>query len=304
MDRDRGNNTLHLCVFFIFILSGIWVYRKFSTNKKIEGFTQNEPYVLKEENSVYDDFYIDKYDDLFMTEKYAEEDAMSIRFYTQPSTVDTTFLDIGCGSGFLLKILEDQKYNTFGIDKSENMIQSASKKLTNTELSKDDVLRDPMLFENNSFTHILCTHFTIYEIDEKDKFFRHCYFWLKGNGFLFIHVVDYEKYNMIVPKSELYSLANENSTTRITNTVIHFDDYIYTNNFELDGNHIIQKEKFKTNEKTRENNRTIFKESKSNIYNYAIEAGFELHADSIYEKNIDDKNQSLLIFVKPLCGKL
>ena len=37
--------------------------------KKIENFTQKEPFVLKTNQNVYDDFYVDIYDQLYDTKK-------------------------------------------------------------------------------------------------------------------------------------------------------------------------------------------------------------------------------------------
>ena len=149
-------NWLQMCVSLIVLLSGIWFYRSFT--KKVEGFQQKEPFILREDNNVYDDFYIPEHDKLFKTDMYSEDDLQTIILYTQPSMYTSSFLDIGCGSGSLLKKLQDKHFTVFGVDKSSSMVKHAKQNLKSEEIICQDVLANPILYENKSFSHILCTH--------------------------------------------------------------------------------------------------------------------------------------------------
>lgn len=290
-------NWLQMCVSLIVLLSGIWFYRSFT--KKVEGFQQKEPFILREDNDVYDDFYIPEHDKLFKTDMYSEDDVQTIILYTQPSIDTSSFLDVGCGSGSLLKKLQDKHFTVFGVDKSSSMVNHAKQNLNNDEIVCKDVLDDPMLYENKSFSHILCTHFTIYEIEDKTKLMRHCFHWLKSGGFLVVHIVDIEKFNMVVPNSELYSHMDVQQK-RIRNTTIENEEYTYKNKYLDKNDATIQVEEFQKNGIVRQNERKLYFEKKENIIACALKCGFLVHADASYDKF--DSQQYLVIFAKPQCG--
>ena len=307
----REQNCLQLIVIMAGVLIGLWYYRRVEGKSAVENFSQSKPYVLKEENDVYDSFYIDKYDDYFSTDKYNEDDLLTIIDKTQPLIKTSVFLDIGCGTGTLLKSLEDRHYKVFGVDKSAAMIEKARDKLVEGEVVCDDVLRDSMLYENNTFSHILCTHFTIYEVEDKLTFFRRCFHWLKGGGYFVLHVVDPEKFNKIVPKSELFDQVKKQ---KIKKTSMTFDDHVYTNAYEKttdnDGNDnnnngkIIQVENFTSKNFTRQNRKTLYMTPKNELLSIVLKCGFLVHSETAYVggHHIKDEDQSLVIFVKPHCG--
>jgi len=296
----REQNYLLLMVILAIGLICIWYYRRVKTKSTIENFSQLKPYVLREENEVYDSFYIDKYDDYFQTKSYSEDDLLTIIDKTQPLLKSSVFLDIGCGSGKLLKSLENKKYKVFGVDKSKAMIEKAKEVLTDGEVVCDNVLRDAMLYENNTFSHILCTHFTIYEVEDKNTFFRHCFHWLKGGGYFILHVIHPEKFNKIVPKSDLFAQVKQ---PIIKKTSMKFDEYEYSNTYENVENHkTMQVENFTSKIFTRQNRKTLYMTPKEEIISLVLKSGFIVHSESVYSNLIKDVDQSLVIFVKPHCG--
>lgn len=298
---------LQLIVLCMAALAGLWVYRRLFSSQTQEGFEdQRQAYVCKNKDceQIYDGFYIDKYDDLYKTASYSEDDYKAILEYTKFEPTQTSFLDIGCGTGQLLRRLEEDGHMVFGIDKSRAMVEQAQTNLLRGEVVEDDVLRDAMLYENNSFSHILCTHFTLYEIENKQRLFRQCFHWLRSGGFFVVHIIDPESFNMITPKSELYSHIYEPST-RITNTVIELPDYTYSNSYVF-GNPtetMTQIEKFEGRTKVRQNEKQLYMMSKEDIYNIALQAGFQVHAETNYT-NIDDRHQYIVVFIKPMCGPI
>lgn len=290
-------NWLQLSVFFLCVLSGIWIYRKFDSNDDSqEGFSQYTPFELRLDNCVYDVFYADEYDDLYDTETYAEEDVAAILLYTQPSVYQSSFLDVGCGTGHVMQKLEEKHYVTFGVDKSRFMTERAQERLQQGECICDDVLRDPMLYETGSFSHILCTHFTLYEIKELNTLFRHCFFWLRGGGFLIVHVIDPKRFNRIVPKSEMYKYTSSEEAAQVTTTTIELDKYTYKNQYDMRGDRCIQVEKFTTSRSTRQNEKELFLYSREEVMQKAMELGFLVHSETQYK---NDMHQSLVIFSKP-----
>ena len=295
---ENSMNWLQLSVFFLCVLSGIWIYRKFNSNNTAqEGFSQYTPFELKMDNWVYDSFYAEEYDDLYDTETYADEDVAAIILYTHPSIYKSSFLDVGCGTGIAMQKLEQKHFATFGVDKSRFMVERAQERLQEGELICDDVLRDPMLYETGSFSHILCTHFTLYEIKDINTLFQHCFFWLKGGGFFIVHVVEPKKFNHIVPKSEMYKYTSPEEAAKITTTTIELDKYTYKNQYDMRGdNRCIQVEKFTTAHTTRQNEKEFFMHSKEEVTQKAMGLGFLVHAETQYKS---DPYQSLVIFAKP-----
>jgi SAM-dependent methyltransferase len=296
----REQKYLQLIIMLAIGLMCLWYYRRVETKTTIENFSQLKPYVLREENEVYDSFYIDKYDDYFQTESYSEDDLLTIIDKTQPLLRTSVILDIGCGTGGLMKALENKKYKVFGVDKSVAMIEKAKEKLTDGEVICDNVLRDPMLYENNTFSHISCTHFTIYEVEDKNTFFRHCFHWLKGGGYFILHVINPEKFNKIVPKSDLFTHVKQ---PIIKTTTIKFDEYDYTNTYEnLDNHKTTQVEQFTSKNFSRQHRKTLYMTPKNELLSLVLKCGFVIHSESVYANFIKDDDQSLVVFVKPHCG--
>ena len=302
---------LHLFVLGMVILFTIWLYRIYQIreSKNKEGFTQSQTYVCKSNDSdeLYDGFYSEKYDTLYETDKYSEDDFMNLLTYTNHSSHDSTFLDIGCGTGSLLKRLENNQYHAFGIDKSRAMVEEAQSRLFSAEVIQDDVLRDAMLYDNGSFSHIVCTHFTLYEIENKKKLFRHCFHWLRSGGYLIVHVIEPENFNMMTPHSDLYeqSYIQNKSEERIVNTVIETPEYTFKTSY-IFGNPfdtMTQIETFEQNMKVRRNEKPLYMISKEDVLHLARENGFQVYAEAKYSK-IKDEHQSLIIFIKPMCGDI
>ena len=298
---------LQIFVLCMVILAGLWFYRRMFSYDKQEGFEeQSASYVSKNKecDEIYDGFYISKYDDLYRTDAYSENDYNVIVNVTLSKLSNPTFLDIGCGTGSLLKRLEEDGFSVFGIDKSRAMVEQAQTNLHRGEVIQDDVLRDPMLYENDRFSHILCTHFTVYEIENKQRLFRQCFHWLRSGGFFVVHIIEPEYFNMITPKSDLYSHIHQQDT-RITKTVIEMPEFMYTNSYVF-GNpndSMTQIEKFEGRTKVRQNEKQLYMMSKEDIYSLALQCGFQVYAETNYS-TIEDKHQYIVIFLKPMCGPI
>ena len=88
-------------------------------------------------------------------------------------------LDIGCGNGKLLKLLSDNDFNAYGIDRSSEMIKRAKKLGVNAEVKELSSL------ENNSFDCALAVGDVLNYMkdDELDKFFDEVKLVLKVDGY-------------------------------------------------------------------------------------------------------------------------
>jgi ubiquinone/menaquinone biosynthesis C-methylase UbiE len=255
--------------------------------KKIEGFTQKEPFLLRANHKIYDDFYTDIYDELYDTKKRVQKELVEVLKMTEPTVKHSSFLDIGSGTGYMVDQLTQAGYKAYGIDKSDAMVKYSENKYPESEYTCGDVL-DPMTFEKSSFTHILCTNFTLYLLENRMTFFNNCYFWLKPNGYLVVHLVNRHKFSIYKPvaKKPLYNFPSKALPPRITNAKVDFDDYNYISSYQFPNTkadkssleEVIYKEKFvdKTTKHVRQNEQVLYMDSIDTIVKMANTAGFTL----------------------------
>ena len=269
----------------------------------VEGFEQNDSFVLKQNIDSYDEFYVEKYDEIMKPEQRAEFEIATILKMTNP-TMNSIFLDVGSGTGHLVSMLEQKGYRVFGIDKSPAMVEKCEKQLPNNEIVCKDIL-DPMAFEHNTFSHILCTGFTIYEIKEKDMFFKNCYHWLIPNGYMLLHLVNRDTFNPIIPAamSSSTDISTKYKQNRITKTNIDFPGFSYSAEyiFPKEDNKTIFTEKFfDNNGHIRQNERTLYMESIDSILKIAMNRGFIVHAQMNMSSQNGDENQYLYILERAM----
>jgi SAM-dependent methyltransferase len=291
-----------LLVILGIILLGILLY-KISTppyEKNVhEGFNQERIFVLKREQDIYDDLYVDMYDNLKDTEHRSESELIQILKMTEPSTKHSNFLDIGSGTGYIVNQLNSAGFRAYGLDKSKSMIKYCELKYPNIEIKEGDVF-DPMNFERGTFTHILCTNFTIYEFKDKLSFFKNCQAWLMPNGYLILHLVKPDKFKITNPNREPNDSKNEKKTQkRELDTAANFDDYSYKAYYENSNPTAMTFTETFIDKKTkhiRQNEQTLYMETIENIEKMASSAGFIFHGKVDMKKcSNGDENQYLYI---------
>ena len=309
MSKFYNDFIFQVLILLVFMLLIVILYKRFANkNKGAEGFQQSERFVLKQGDEIYDEFYSEIYDELMKTKDRTTYEIDTIIELVTPNKETSRFLDIGCGTGNTVNLLKEYGYNAYGIDKSEAMVKTAEKLNPNISIKTQDVL-DPMAYERTIFTHVLCLNFTFYEIKIEDRlqFFQNCYFWIRGNGYLFLHLVDPDKFDSITPagKPPIDSLTNGNTNSRITDTFIDFIDFTYKSSYDFkpDKKTVVHKETFKdikTNN-VRENEKTIILEPMNDILKYAMKAGFVVKGKWSYlESCLKDENQFLYILERTL----
>lgn len=284
-----------LAILLLSTLSYRFIYPK---NK--EGFKQGEPFILKRNNNAQDMFYIELYDKLNNINKIANEDLIHIIKTTSPSAKHSVFLDAGCGTGEIVNELTEAGYSAYGIDNCENMVSYSKMKYPNLEVLNGDILQ-PMMFEKNTFTHILCTYFTIYNINNKQQFINNCYHWLQPGGYLVLHLVDKYNFKNIIPNEDAV-ISNENLHNKfiLRNKVI-FTDYEYKGSIELlkNSNNATKIETFTdiNTHNVRQNETDIYMEDITDILNMVKNTGFIYHAKTIIS---NDTKQYLYYFEKTM----
>lgn len=274
---------------------------------KLEGFQQREPFVLKTNHEVYDDFYAELYDGVNDTDSRGDKELAQIIKATEPSSQNSVFLDVGSGTGYAVNQLREAGYSVYGIDKSQAMIDYAETLYPNAEYQCGDAT-DSMTFEKGTFTHILCTNFTIYEIEDKRTFFSNCYFWSVPNSYLIVHLADRNKFNITKPngtyKPKFFQPAPK--IGRETETVVEFIDFTYAASYEIPKSaetpKIVFKETFtdKQTSNVRQNEKTLNMESIDDIIGMANAAGYIVHAKMNMAQYNGDENQYLYVFERTM----
>lgn len=268
----------------------------FQKNEK-EGFEQKDNFVLKKSDEIYDDFYSKMYDDIMDCSDRGKFEMTTIINGTLPSKENSVFLDIGSGTGNLVEIFRKKGYRIYGLDKSPHMVNTSMSQYPKCEIKCGNA-ENTMEFEHNTFTHILCLGFTIYNFKDKSLFFRNCYHWLMQNGYLIIHLVDREKYNSTNVVSKYYDSESisKYSNTRITDTNVDLGDINYKSEYDFSGENVIVKETFTdSSNKIRQNEQVLFMESHEKILNIAKMCGFVVHSQSNMKDYNNDKYQYIYI---------
>jgi len=304
---------LILSVFFILVLLRNYIIERKALGSSKESFIQEPPFIVKRNENIYDDFTCKIYDLIFHPEKDSRYVTNNVFKLTDPSPEFTTILDIGCGTGELLNTLSVNGYkNIYGLEKSESMALECLEKYPTLKVKIGDVCNDPMLFEKGTFTHIFCIGMTIYEIKDKITFFRNCYFWLKPNAYLIIHLANKNKFNTIIPagKEHILLMTDKNTkninnyfTERITNTEIDFEKFKYKSEYDFTKKDIvIFTETFQdiTNSKIRKNEKIMYMpDDLENILYDARYCGFLIKSQITYDGNDGDENQFFFILERP-----
>lgn len=291
--------TIHNILIYLLVAAiGLLIFRKFfDTMIGKEGFAQSEKFVLKKDAGVYDTFYAQIYDNIHLPDSKKELDAILKIVGADENSV---FLDVGCGTGCTLNTLVDSGADCIGVDKSDAMIAVAKDKYgPDLPAIKGDAT-DPILFERNRFTHILCIHSTIYEIKSKSAFFTNCRYWLRNGGFLILHLVDKNKFNAIVPAGRPAFIENPQkyADDHIVKTEVDFHDFTYSSKYNINTNTpstLTETFTDATTQHVRQNERTLYMESDEDILRIASQCGFAQHAKINMEKINDDVHQNIYI---------
>ena len=291
---------LIVIVFFKYIQK-ISPYNENSTMIKREGFQQQQEFLFKKGQDIYDDFYANVYDYLVFNELKNDYEVGVILNQNVPNT-KSIILDVGCGTGHhVSKMAQNKNVEVIGIDISPSMIKKAKENYPNLNFQLSNVLnRDA--FHNNTFTHILSLYFTIYYIENKASFFNNCMDWLMPGGYLVVHLVDRYKFDPILPPGNpLFIVSPQKyAKERITKTKVKFNEFTYNADFKLgESNIAIFDEKFKFNDgKVRKQEHVLYMNDIGDIINMAQNAGFLIHA-KIDLMKVAYEHQYLYVFLKP-----
>ena len=197
-------------------------------------------------------------------------------------------------------------YDTYGIDKSSAMNDYAEAKYPDVNIKLADVL-DPMTYETGVFTHILCLNFTIYEFKDKAQLFSNCYYWMKPNAYLIVHLANPSKFSAkkyLKSKGDLNTLFTSilpetNDNSRKTSTIVNFADCKYDESYSFSNtsSSVSFKQVFTDSitKNIRENEQTLTMETIDEILDIAKRSGFIVHAKTEMKNINSDENQYLYV---------
>ncbi len=210
----------------------------FKKNKTLEGFTQEEKFVLKKNDELYDEFYVNVYDTLLYDPFKKTFEVKKIKDATNMNK-KSIVLDVGSGIGHHLNEFKSNNINVIGLETSKAMIKKCKTKFkgVNPDIKYGNAM-DSMIFEGDQFTHILCLFYTFYYMPSPEGFLRNANKWLRHNGYLVIHIVDDKKFHPIVPPSEIFNIPSQvyaKKGDRITESIVKFKTFDYKSNFKQEG---------------------------------------------------------------------
>jgi ubiquinone/menaquinone biosynthesis C-methylase UbiE len=299
--KTPNKKWLRLLIAIGIIIFMVMQFRRMTPSS--EGFEQSGYFVLKNNSEIYDDFYSKMYSGIMDCENRAEFEMNSVTDITQPSKENSVILDVGSGTGHLVEIFRKKGYRIYGIDKSPSMIDIQSSQFPKCETKCGDV-SNPMEFEHNTFTHVLCMGFTIYNFENKSLFFKNCYHWLMSNGYLILHLVDPDKYDSTVVSAKPGSIENPqkymNAHVRITNSNIDIGNVNYKSEYDFSNEKVVMKETFTdiVSGKIRQNEQTLFMEKREKILTIAKMCGFIIHAQMNMTEYNGDSHQFIYVLEK------
>jgi len=303
--KQPNQQWLKLLLVLVCLILAVLYKRRYMPSQHTEGFSQNEKYVVKREDDVYDAFYVGIYDHLYKTDARCQYEKSRIVESTQPDPQNSVFLDVGCGTGCMVDTLRSAGYRAFGIDKSDAMVHASRQKYPRAQVQKANG-EDSMAFDRETFTHILCLQFTVYEFPDKIAFFRNCYHWLVPGGYFIVHLVNPTTFDPIIPagKPRLLSSPQKYATERITDTVIDFADFKYKSSFDfrkVDERGEVRHVETFTDKEThhiRENERTLRFDRESEVIDQILFCRFTLEGQFSMEDYNSDMHQNIYLFKK------
>ena len=299
----KSTNWTKILLFLAFLFIIVLFFKNVKSSEKVtEGFEQNDQFLFKTGNDVYDKFYAEIYDYLVYNNYKDDYEVGEIINKTTP-TSSSKILDIGCGTGNQVVNFSSKGYEVLGIDISPSMINKAIEKYPNYNFKVADALNKDN-FNSNTFTHITCLYFTIYYFQNKRQLLENIYRWLMPGGYFIVHLVDRKMFDPILPPGNPLLMVSPQryAKERITTTKVKFDGFSYSAKFDLDEKQDIAKfnEKFKMDDgsKSRKNEHILYMPEKEEIINEIQNVGFISYGivDLI---NCQYEYQYLYIFTKP-----
>ena len=285
-----------LFIVFIVIMTYILIYN-YTTKLRFEGFESNIESNVESNNQmttqkfdmrnnvpgIYDKFYCGIYDQLVLNESKNHFELETLKKYTTLNKETSRILDIGSGTGHHVNLLNSAGYQSTGLDASTDMVDQSIKSFPESKFVLGDTT-DSMLFQQGQFSHIMCLYFTIYYIQDMQRFFANCHAWIEPGGYLLLHLVDRDKFDPVIPAGSPFVIVppQKYANERVVDTSVKFKDFQYTSKFDInvDNDTAVFKETF-TDDRTgtvRKHEHSMKMPTQKTILNLAKREGFILES--------------------------
>ena len=292
----------HLLVLLAIIFILVNIYKEIQPKR--EGFiNQREKFVVKKGINLYDDFYVNIYDELFFREVVNQYEVGSIMNITKPTT-ESDILVIGSGTGHVANEFHKDEIKVVGIDESASMVKYAKEAYPSIPFKVANPL-EAMTFSQSQFTHILCLNLNFYQYKNKNAILQNIYNWLRPGGFFVVQLVDKNKFDPVVPAAKPFVMVNPQSFAdkRITKSSVVFNNFDYKSDFQTFPNDFVQfREIFKDTSvgsgKVRENIHKMWIPPKQKVISECKEVGFIAYAE-VDLLMAQMEHQYLYVFQKP-----
>jgi len=292
----------HLLILLVIIFVLVNVYRTYTPVK--EGFIdQKEKFVVKKGINLFDDFYVNIYDELFYRELVNQYEVGTIENITKP-TSESNFLIIGSNTGHVANQIHKQGSKVIGLDESKSMVKYAKEEYPEINFVQGTPMKS-MTFNQQQFTHVVCLNLTFYYYKDKSTLLQNIFNWLRPGGFFVVQLVDKNKFDPVVPAAKPFIMVNPQSFAdkRITESNVVFNNFDYKSDFQIFPNDVVQfqeifKDTTSSEKKTRQNIHKLWIPSKQSVVKQCKEAGFITYAQ-VDLMMAQMEYQYLYVFQKP-----
>jgi hypothetical protein len=251
------NNYQIIAIISMIIFTIVYIIKlnnEYLTKKdKKELFTdiiQNEAYICKTNNNIFDKHYIDLYNLIYydreinsyifdrLNETIFDKNSKNNRRKNINNKKNINFLIIWPNHNYFIKqfnkyhysseLIQDKYIITKKIATQNNYLNEYFKKLCNCETFSYDILT-LFTFDLESFTHIILNNFNIYKLSFKDQLILidNISRWCKTNGYFIIYLLNEE----IFEDEKKNPLFNLNNSSNVNNGNLQFDKFNINTSF-------------------------------------------------------------------------
>jgi SAM-dependent methyltransferase len=232
LGRTTHKRIISIIIILLLVLMFLWFIKKKKNDD--EGFTQELPFILKEGDDIFDDFYAQIYDIIHKPNLYVDSITDDIIKNTNINEDKCVSLVIAGDTGEQSNSFRSKGIDTYTIFKHIDMYDHSLIKYPDMKAKVDDT-ENPMTYEKMTFSHILCSGMTLYTIQDKENFFRNVYTWLIPDGIFLLQLSDRSKFNTISPSinNELIDTPQKYHNERITDSEIDFGSFRYISKYDF-----------------------------------------------------------------------
>tara|TARA_B100000780_G_scaffold250841_4_gene197182 strand:- start:3408 stop:4268 length:861 start_codon:yes stop_codon:yes gene_type:complete len=284
MDCKRLLIVLLIIIIIVITVITVSVFKKYNNMELFEDYSVNLDNV--------DEIYAKLYNIVFNEKLILDYDTDKIK---KTLTKDSIILDAGTGTGKYFEYFF-KNHKIVGVDLSKELLKYAKIRCPMGNFMIGN-LKNSELYQSKKFSHVLCLLDTLYHNDYESQatILENFHKWLKPDGYLFLHVLNYKK---LIPSPRNYSTLYLDDYKNV-HSYTEFNKFSHDAYYIRKEDYVIYREKIKMSD----NNNSRFHETKLYIpkikdktIKQALEAGFEIK--NIYKMGFYDDTDIELYMLK------